>query len=407
MSTSALHTTISQVIDKHGQDIISDLRLMYILSDYGAFDRLSDEHDIVKDLQNKGYGQLLLDSKRNNDSDWQSRANVFINDFLSSHASYDGAEVLYICDAIAFGAGLLPEKSIRKQGGATKPSYSSDYIDFASELKKLQSEYLSMLKSSLVVPDGKLFRRPSGYFPIDAQNNLYLLEKKIWLLGHELGQDLTSWCNTEKQRVLDANTHPVKTQRLGLMSLIAVPSVFAIVLLSILLSYLGAKGSVSAFKQGITNANNLYESGDYAAAIEAYNLTGDSYKESYKKHSFKGKVKSGIQKASVSLVSSCLRDVQSLYNRGDYYEALMILNSLPDGIDCSSDKSIEKKLVDMRKEVTSTCEILLSSEIDNLITSISRRKGKPSAEDLVRIDYLLSIDPSNYWLNFIKNKTKE
>ena len=78
MSNQALHTTIRQVVEKHGQEILSDFRLMYILSDYGAFDKLSNEHAIVKDLQTQGYGQLLLNCKNNPDTDWQTEAGVFI-----------------------------------------------------------------------------------------------------------------------------------------------------------------------------------------------------------------------------------------------------------------------------------------------------------------------------------------
>lgn len=405
MSNQALHTTIRQVVEKHGQEILSDLRLMYILSDYGAFDKLSNEHAIVKDLQTQGYGQLLLNCKNNPDTDWQTEAGVFINDFLTAHPNYDSAEVLYICDSIAYGVDILPESSIRKNGGAPKQSSSSSPIDYAAELKRLQNEFLSLLKSSIVIPEGKFFKKPSGYYPIDAQNMLYFLEKKICMLGQELGQDLASWCKTEKQRVLDENTHPIRPQRLGLISAIAVPSIIVIVLMASLISFIGARKSVSAFNHAITRADSLLQAKDFTSAIDVYKLAGDSYQESYNNHKFKKKAKTGIQKASLSLAESCMREIQPLYKAGNYYEALLILNSLPDDLDCSSDKKVAKDLASMRTDVVSNCEILLTSEIDSFVNSISKNKGKLSNETLERIDYLLTVDPSNYWLNFIKNKS--
>lgn len=405
MSNLSLHTTIRQVIEKHGQGILSDLRLMYILSDYGAFDKLSDEHAIVKDLQTAGYGQLLLDCKNNSDADWQSKAEVFINDFISSHRQFDSAEAIYICDSIAYGLDLLPETAVRVIGSPKKPSSSNTPIDYAAELQRLKNEYLALLKSSIVVPEGKLFKKPSGYFPVDAQNKLYLLEQKIWMLGQELGQDLESWCKTEKQKVLDEHSHPVAPQRWGLFSVVAAPAVAVIILVSNLVSYLGAKESISVFDRGIAHADSLYQAKDYLAAADAYKLAGSTYKESYKQSKYKNTARSGEQKAISSLVYDYLNKAQPLYDQKDYFEAFKVLNSMPEGVDCSFDNKLEKRLTAMKTDLATKCEMLITSEMDGFITAISKNKGKPSGEVLARIDYLLTVDPSNYWLNFIKNKS--
>ena len=405
MSNQALHTTIRQVVEKHGQEILSDLRLMYILSDYGAFDKLSNEHAIVKDLQTKGYGQLLLNCKSNPDTDWQSEAGVFIDDFLTAHSKYDGAEVLYICDSIAYGADLLPGSSIRKNGEAPRTSSSSSSIDYADELKRLQNEYLSLLNASIVVPEGKLFRKPSGYFPVNVQNQLYLLEQKIWMLGQELGKDLDSWCANEKQKVLDEHSHPVGPQRAGLFSAIAAPLVAIIILVSNLVSFLSAKSAVTDFNNGIARADSLFQAQDYLAAADAYKLAGDSYKESYKLSKYKGIAKAGVQKSSYALVNGYLNNAQSLYDKKDYYEAIKVLNSMPAGIDCTFDEKLSKRFTAMKTDLTAKCEMLLTAELDGFVKAISKNKGKPSNEVLTCIDYLLTVDPSNYWLNFIKNKS--
>lgn len=405
MSNPALHKTIRQVVENHGQEILADLRLMYILSDYGAFDKLSNEHAIVKDLQTKGYGQILLNCENNPDSDWQTEVGVFIDDFLTDHSNFDSAEVLYICDSIAYGADLLPESSIRKNGGIPKPASSSTPIDYVAELQKFQNEYLTLLKSSIVVPAGKLFRKPSGYFPVDAQNQLYLLEQKIWMLGQELGKDLDSWCTNEKQKVLDEHSHPVGPQRTGMISVIAAPAIAVIILVSNLVSFFGAKESVSDFNNGIAHADSLYQAKNFLAAVDAYKFAGDSYNEPYKRSKYKGIAKTNAQKAIAGLVYEYLNKAQPLYDQKDYYEALIVLNSIPDDIDCSFDDKLAKRLTAMKTDLSSKCEMLLTVEIDGFVNEISKGKGKPSAEVLNRIDYLLTVDPSNYWLSFIKNKS--
>ena len=117
MSNQSLHITIRQVVEKHGQEILSDLRLMYILSDYGAFDKLSNEHAIVKDLQTKGYGQLLLNCKNNPDTDWQTEAGVFIDDFLADGQAVHG--LMSLCEqrkAKVVGVGIAIEKGFQPGG---------------------------------------------------------------------------------------------------------------------------------------------------------------------------------------------------------------------------------------------------------------------------------------------------
>ncbi len=405
MSDLALHTTIRQVLEKHGQEILSDLRLVYILSDYGAFDKLSNDHAISKDLQIGGYGQLLLDCLSSKDADWQSKTGGFINDFFTTHDNYDSAEVIYICDAIAYGLGMLPESSIRKSGGVPQPSSTSVSIDYAAELQKLQNEYLALLKSSIVVPSGNLFKKPSGYYPIDAQNKLYLLEKKIWMLGQELGHDLTSWCANEKQKVLAKYTFPIASQRWGLLFVIVAPTIAIIIIVANLISSQSAKDETAAFIKNISYADSLSQANEYMAAIDAYKLAGTSYTKSYKKAKYKKIAEEGTREASANLVNNFLNKVQPLYDNKDYYEALKLLNSMPKDVDLSFDEPLSKRLAAMRTDLAAKCEMLLSVEMDDIVKDISKSKGKPSNEILNRIDYLLTIFPSNYWLNFIKNKS--
>lgn len=407
LGNSALHTTVHQVIEKHGLEILFDIRLAFILSDNGAFDKLPNGYEIVRDLQTAGYGVLLLNCKNRQDEKWQSEIDGFTDGFLSVHNDYDSDEVLYICDAIAFGLDMLTEEAIRNNGSFSLSASSYPPMDYSDELKRLQEEYISYLASSMVVPKGSLFNKPSGYYPIEAQNELYLLEHKIIMLGKELGQDLQLWCASEKQKALEENAHPVAPQRIGLISFIVAPALAIIILAISLVSFWGSKNAVSAFKKGIAYADSLYQAKDYMLAVDAYVSAGDAYNESYRQSKFKGLAKSGSEKALTSLVYDYLNKAQPLYDKKDYFEALKILNSMPDGVDCSFDKRLAKRLATMHSDLVSKCEILLISEFDGFVKDISKGKGKPSKEVLDRVDYLLTVDSSNYWLNFIKKKSAE
>ena len=100
-----------------------------------------------------------------------------------------------------------------------------------------------------------------------------------------------------------------------------------------------------------------------------------------------------------------MNKAQPLYDKKDYYEAQKVLNAMPADIDCSFDDKLSKRLTAMKTDLSAKCEMLLTAEMDGFVKAISKNKGKPSNEVLTRIDYLLTVDPSNYWLNFIKNKS--
>ena len=59
-----------------------------------------------------------------------------------------------------------------------------------------------------------------------------------------------------------------------------------------------------------------------------------------------------------------------------------------EGINCSFDEKLAKRLIAMRTDLTTKFEVLITSEIDGFVKNISKKRGKPSQGSLSRIDYL-------------------
>ena len=398
--SKVIHNEIKKVVDKFGLDIISDQRILYILSDYGVFDKLSDDHDIVKELQTCEYGKKLLDYKKNHDPEWQSKVDDFISTFIDEHSNYTISDVIYICKALAYGAGLLDEVSICAPNG-------NSIIDIPTQLKNRQNEYLSLLKTSVAISQAKLFSKPTVFYPDDEQKKLDLLEIKICKLGQELGQELSSWCKDEKQRAIDEYLESIVSKRKITTVTASSLIVIAVIAIARLTSFLGARDAITAFNNEIQIADSLYQSEDYLAALTTYKLAGDDYQESYNARKFQGIAQAGIKKSTVCWVKDCLYNVQALYDAENFYEAQLLMMSKPDIIDCSIDPVLSRNWGGMQTDLKAKCAIAISSEIDGFITAISKAKGKPTKKTLERVDYLLSIEPDNYWLLFIKNKTSK
>ena len=398
--SKVIHKEIRKVIDKFGLDIIADQRILYILSDYGAFDKLTDDHDIVKDLQACNYGKKILDYKNNHDLEWQSKVDDFISTFIDEHSNYTISQVIYICKALAYGAGLLDEASVCAPNG-------NSIIDIPTQLVNRQNEYLSLLKTTVVISSTNFFSKPTLYYPDDEQKKLKLLETKICKLGQELGKDLSSWCTEERQKAIDVCIESTITKR----KIIALSTVSFIVILFFVslrfASYIRAKDSIITFNNHILYADSLYRSENYIAALTTYKAAGQDYKESYKHIKYQGIVNAGIKKSTACWIKDCLYHVQTLYDAENFYEARLLMMSKPDLIDCSIDPVLSRNWGGMETDLKAKCAIAISSELDGLITAISKAKGKPTKKTLERVDYLLSIEPDNYWLLFIKNKTSK
>lgn len=108
MIDTPLYTSIRQIVAKHGLIVFSDLRLFYLLSDYSAFDKLSNDSLIVRELQKSGYGQYLLSSLEAKDALWKKGASCLIATFIKSH-SFESSEVYFVADSMAYGIGLLTD----------------------------------------------------------------------------------------------------------------------------------------------------------------------------------------------------------------------------------------------------------------------------------------------------------
>lgn len=393
-----IHSEIKRVVEKFGLDILTDQRILYILSDYGAFDRLSDDHDIVKELQAEGYGNIILDYKNNNDAEWKTKVDDYINSFVDEHSNYKISDVVYICKAIAYGAGLLSEEAV------LAPS-SDSIIDIPTKLKKYQDDYISLLKSSIATKQGYYLKNPTVFIPTECLNKLDKIESKICMLGQDLGQDLSSWCTDIKQSLLDNYTASIATRRkIVLVSTISFLLLFVFATLH-LISFLRAKDAIYTFNNEVQIADSLYNSENYLAALASYKNAGSNYQESYRKRKYHSITQVGIMKSTTSWIKKCLNNAQDLYDKEDYYEALLLLKSKPDDVDCSLNPILEKNWDVMEADLETKCNIAISSEIDDFIKTISNGKGNTSKQLLERVDYLLTIEPDNYWLLFIKNRT--
>lgn len=403
--SNSIYIAVKDAINKHGSEILNDLRLLYILSDYGTFDNLTDQHDIVKDLQKEGFGRLLLDIQQEGEKDRQDKIDIFIKGFQSAHPNYDKAEICSITDSYSYGLGLIPESLIRSRDESNHLENVETPIDYAAELSRLKNEYVSQLEALIVVPKGSLFKKPSGYYPIEAQNILYVLRSKICLLGDELGQDLRRWCEEEKQRVLNSYTYSVQPQRIALLSTIIVPSVIFAFLIIRLVSYIKDKEAIDSFQHTISEADACYQAKNYEEALGLYIEASDTYKAPYRYMKYMQIAKDGVNNSSIAIATNLLDSSKVLYEQKNYYQVRSLILDLPEGLDCSSNKEVSQKLKSLRTDVDVKCDAFLSSDIEDIIQAIAKNRGKVSSSTMKQIDYLLQYFPDNYWLNFVKNKT--
>lgn len=267
----------------------------------------------------------------------------------------------------------------------------------------MKERYLTLLNTALVTPKGSLFRRPSGYYPIDAQNKLYLLENKICLLAKELNQDLRPWCQSEKQKVIQASVRPIHPQRLGLIAAVSLPAIIILIIVTLWISRLQAKDAISAFERQMAHADSLFYATQYEGALISYRKAADEYKASYRKAEHIAIANAGIQKASSKILEAAINDSRILSDEDNYYEAYKVLTNIPFEPEDCSDVEMVEQFRTLRSELEIKCQNLLESEIQDIIKIIHQEKGAVPAETMERIDYLLSIDPSNYWLLFIQN----
>lgn len=398
-----LHEAIYKAIKDIGISCLSTT-ISNIVADYSGYDDLPATKQVLKDFVSNGYGEKVL-SLYSSKLPWQKKMQSYASEF-SDKTGFKEDLVKYVFECIEYGLGWIKDEPSYNQSGqqSAKKDYTEDLtgVDLDKQLILMQKEYISMLNSLIVVPEGKLYKK-SGYYPAQAISELWVVEHKIDIISAALGQNNSTWCKSEKEKVL-SQFQRSKSSQFG--------AVFAKVILPVLILLIGSIEGIKYFAS--TKELNEYNSymasgeaalakGNYADAIDAFVSAGEGYDGVFAPSSKKKAATTKLTEAITPLFNETVASAREMAAAGKYADARELLKGFEQ---YPFDNAMRSSLEREQKNLEDVIVNAVSDGKNTLLMTISTKGRKLDATTREILNELLKVAPDDYWLNFVLNKSK-
>lgn len=195
-NNKGLHTAIKEVMKQFGDDILASPKLVNYLADYSAFRDYPQCKVILKGLQEQGEMQKVYDAYKGKgkncrqDIDDICHAVQKQGKFKRSLLTYIFSCILYAIDIVN---NVAEPENIGFGDNAFRQESASILDNLEEMLGDLKQEYVDLLEKLAILPKD-LLRDPAGYYPVEALNQLYLVEAKYKVVANQLGDPNIKYC---------------------------------------------------------------------------------------------------------------------------------------------------------------------------------------------------------------------
>ncbi|MCQ2172381.1 MAG: hypothetical protein MJZ17_06505 [Bacteroidales bacterium] len=374
------------------------------MSDYSGYEEALASKQVLKEFVAQGYGEKALYLYSSN-LPWQNKMQSYVSEFASK-TGFKEDLVKYVFECIEYGLGWIKDEPSYNQSGqkSAKKDYTEDLtgVDLDKQLILMQKEYISMLNSLIVVPEGRLYKK-SGYYPAQAISELWVVEHKIDIISAALGQNNSAWCKSEKEKVL-SQFQRTKSSQFG--------AVFAKVILPVLILLIGSTEGIKYFASSkeLNEYNSYMASGEaalakgnYADAIEAFVSAGEGYDGVFAPSSKKKAATTKLTEAITPLFNETVASAREMAAAGKYADARELLKGFEQ---YPFDNAMRSSLESEQKNLEDVIVNAVSDGKNTLLMTISTKGRKLDATTHETLNELLKVAPDDYWLNFVLNKSK-
>lgn len=276
---------------------------------------------------------------------------------------------------------------------ASKSSPASARIGVLDQLK---NEYRSSLKA---------LDRETKKGDIDFSDpELNGLQRKLINLGTLVNQNMSAWCNAEKNKLEEerANRFAKRKKRN-----IIVSSVAGLALLiggGNVISYTSSEEARASYDATMASANDELSNGDYVSAISLFKKAENEYDASYSSSSYKKEAHTKAVEASDKVIDEWVSNVTPLLNSNRPAKAKLLTMDLPTNLELEGNS--EDTYYKITQQIDNSLSERSATLLDQLFDEIYTNKGKLSESSKQELTEMTEAVPDNYWLNFINKKSK-
>lgn len=263
-------------------------------------------------------------------------------------------------------------------------------------LDKLKNEYQTRLNSL-----DKETKKGEIDFSV---SELTELRRKLINLGTLLNQNMITWCDSENKRLVEDRDKRFAKRKKRNIILSSVAGLALIIGGSNLISYTSSGEARATYEETMTSGNAEMSKGNYAAAITLFQKAEHEYDASYSSSTYKKEAHSKAVEASDKVIAEWVNQVTPLIKNDRPEKAKLLTMALPTNLVLEGNS--ENTFKNITQQIDNSLSARTSAIVDQLLNEIYTNKGKLSESSKRELDEMIEVIPDNYWLNFIKEKSK-
>lgn len=290
--------------------------------------------------------------------------------------------------------------------------------DKQSWIEKTKSDFLASKSSPISARNGVLDQLKNGYQTrlntldketkkgeIDfSDSELTEIRRKLVNLGTLLNQNMALWCESENKRVVDDRYKRFAKRKKRNIILSSVTGLALVIGGGNIISYTSSSEARAAYEATIASANEEMSNGNYAAAITLFQKAENEYDASYSSSTYKKEAHSKAAEASDKVIANWVNNVTPLIKENRPAKAKLLTMALPANLVLEG--SSEDTYKNITQQIDNSLSTRASAIVDQLLNEIYTNNGKLPESSKQELDEMIEVIPDNYWLNFIKEKSK-
>ena len=397
----------------------ANTKLYVIESKIKLVARELDDRDIERWLYNER--QKVLDQNRPSASD----VNRALNDIMSNLIREYRAEMEKGCsieddefglksacfhpnvvsDLLAIEKKII---AIGKRKNENKQSWidktKSDFLASKSSPISARNGVLDQLKNEYLTKLNSLDKETKTGEIDFSDSELSEIRRKLINLGTLLNQNMVTWCDSENNHVTEEREKRFSKRKKRNVIISSVAGLALIIGGGNFISYTSSSDARATYEATMTSGNTEMSKGNYAAAITLFQKAENEYDASYSSSTYKKEAHSKAAEASDKVIAEWVNQVTPLIKEVRPAKAKLLTMALPTNLVLEG--SSEDTYKNITQQIDNSLSTRTSAIVDQLLNEIYTNNGKLSESSKQELDEMIEVISDNYWLNFIKEKSK-
>lgn len=280
----------------------------------------------------------------------------------------------------------------------------SDFLASKSSPASARNGVLDQLKNDYLSRLSELDRSTKSGEIDFSDSTLKDTRRKLINLGSLLGKNMEQWCNAENDKLSkDREVRASKRKKRN----VVVSAVAGVALLIggwQGISYTSSADARAAYETTMASAKAEYAQGNYTAALDLFQKAENDYDASYSSSSYKGEAHAKAVETSDKIIANWEEKVRPLLQSKKVAQAKALTLALPTNL--VLDGNSEQAFKSISEQIDSDLATRTTEMANELLNDIYTHQGKLSEAGKAELDEMIKVVPDNYWLNFIKEKSK-